>query len=103
MKHMETVLQWSEHKMPPIPILKDSNMLTDSLLLYGVDYMSTDDVKKYFKNYQSEEKELVVKWIDDSSCVVQMSSDALARKAFDNLKLSSKRFDDQLPPLTLFL
>ena len=50
---METLLEWSEHKAPPIPILKESNILADSLFLYGVDYMSTDDVKKYFRNYSS--------------------------------------------------
>ena len=52
-KKMETVLEWSEHKAPPIPILKESNILADSLFLYGVDYMSTDDVKRYFRNYSS--------------------------------------------------
>jgi len=46
---MERVLEWTEHKAPPIPIMKDSVMLEDSLFLYGVDYMSTDDVKKYFQ------------------------------------------------------
>lgn len=32
-----------------------------------------------------------------------MPSDQVARKAFDNLKLSTKRIDDALPPLTLYL
>lgn len=32
-----------------------------------------------------------------------MPSERLARKAFDGLKLSSKRMDDELPPLTLYL
>lgn len=112
MKHMETVLQWTEHKAPPIPILLDSELLLDSLFLYGVDYMSNDDVKRYFKNYsegQTEEgtddgaKDLAIKWINDSSCVVQLPSEALARKAYDALKLSEKRMDDRLPPLTLYL
>lgn len=46
---MEKVLEWTEHKAPPIPIMKESVMLEDSLFLYGVDYMSTDDVRKYFQ------------------------------------------------------
>jgi hypothetical protein len=110
MEHMEKVLEWAEHKAPPIPILKESEVLKDSLFLYGVDYMSTDDVKKYFANYSSgpadanpEQKEMVVKWINDSSCVVQLPSEDLARKAYDSLKLSEPRLDDRLPPLTLYL
>ena len=57
MKKLETVLSWSEHKAAPIPILKDSEILKDSLFLYGVDYMSTDDVKKYFKNYAPDNEQ----------------------------------------------
>lgn len=113
--------------------MKDSVILPDSLFLYGVDYMSTDDVKRYLKNYAvesskkgapgetknpesisslqeppqisnaPESKEIQIKWINDSSCVVQMPSEKLARKAFEGLRLSSKRMDDELPPLTLYL
>jgi len=48
---MEKVLEMTEHKAPPIPIMKESVILKDSLYLFGVDYMSTDDVKKYFQSY----------------------------------------------------
>ena len=75
--------------------------------------MSTDDVKKYFKNYATdnsqevatggEKKELVIKWINDSSCVVLLPTESMARKAYNNLKLSSQRYDDAMPPLTLYL
>ena len=44
-----------------------------------------------------------IKWINDSSCVVQLPSELLARKAYDSLKLSQPRSDDRLPPLTLYL
>ena len=54
--------------------------------------MSTDDVKKYFKNYATdstqqvaadgEKKDLVIKWINDSSCVVKLPSAELALKAY---------------------
>ena len=74
---MEKKLEWTEHKAPPLPIMQGSEILTDSLYLYGVDFMSTDDVKTYFSRYNkqpegSEEPnaQLEVKWINDSSCVV---------------------------------
>ena len=41
-------LEWTEHKAPPLPILKDSVILEDSIYLYGVDFMSTKDVENYF-------------------------------------------------------
>ena len=75
--------------------------------------MSTDDVKKYFKNYATdstqqvaadgEKKDLVIKWINDSSCIAQLPTESMARKAFKNLKLSSQRHDDAMPPLTMYL
>ena len=71
--------------------------------------MSTSDVEKYFKNYSQDQENLqetkwpIIKWINDSSCVVQLPSEAHAEKAFNQLKLSEPRIDDQLPPLTLFL
>lgn len=48
---MEKKLEWTEHKAPPLPIMQGSNILKDSLYLYGVDFMSTDDVKKYFNRF----------------------------------------------------
>lgn len=45
---MEKKLEYTVHKSPPIPILQGSSILPDSLYLYGVDYMSTDNVKEYF-------------------------------------------------------
>jgi hypothetical protein len=44
-------LEWVEHNCPPAPILYNSQILLDSLYLYGVDYMSTWDIHKYFSRY----------------------------------------------------
>lgn len=54
-QRMEKKLEWTEHKAPPLPIMQGSTILPDSLYLYGVDFMSTDDVKKYFKRYANQE------------------------------------------------
>ena len=112
LKHLENKLKWTEHKAPPVPILKGSNILQDSLYLYGVDYMSTSDVKTYFSRYQGEtneaeekveEETFQIKWINDSSCVVKFPSEDIAKMAYFQMKLSEARDDDVLPPLNLYL
>jgi len=109
-QRMEKKLEWTVHKAAPVPILAGSNMLGDSLYIYGVDFMSTDDVKKYFSRYSKlsdqaevDEETFKIIWINDSSCVVKLPSDALAGKAYLELKLSEPRVDDQLPPLNIYL
>jgi len=70
---MEKKLEWTEHKGPPLPIQKGSTILEDKLYLYGVDFMSTNDVVKYFNRYtnpESKEPEKDVVWINDSSCII---------------------------------
>tara|TARA_B110000305_G_C19221089_1_gene530599 strand:+ start:265 stop:468 length:204 start_codon:yes stop_codon:yes gene_type:complete len=54
---MKKKLEWTEHKAPPLPILEGSTILADSLYLYGVDFMSTGDVKAYFKRYTMNKKD----------------------------------------------
>jgi uncharacterized protein (DUF1330 family) len=106
---LEKRLEWTEHKAPPLPILKDSVMLSDSLYLYGVDFMSTKDVENYFKRFsnsmevEGEPSEFKVNWINDSSCVVKLPSAEMAQKAYNQTKLSEPREDDKLPPLNLYL
>lgn len=85
---MKKKLEWTEHKAPPLPILEGSTILADSLYLYGVDFMSTGDVKAYFKRYTmnkkddaedpENKKEVEIQWINDSSCVVKLPSAELA-------------------------
>lgn len=85
---MKKKLEWTEHKAPPLPILEGSTILADSLYLYGVDFMSTGDVKAYFKRYTMNKKddaedpenkqEVEIQWINDSSCVVKLPSAELA-------------------------
>lgn len=42
----------------------ESEIKKDTLHVYGVDYMNTQDVKDYFKGYTITD----VKWLNDSSC-----------------------------------
>jgi hypothetical protein len=95
---MEKKLQWTEHKASPVPILEGAKLLKDSLYIYGVDYMSTDDVKSYFARYSKlpgeeevNEEHFKVTWINDSSCVVKLPGHIQAFKAYDELKLSEPR------------
>ena len=105
---METKLKWIEHKAPPLPIQAKSTITTDSLYLFGVDFMSTGDVLKYFKRYLNQEepeedqKKRVV-WINDSSCLVKFESSDHSLKAYEQLKLSEPRDDDELPSLKTYL
>ena len=106
---LEKRLEWTEHKAPPVPIQVGSEILQDSLYLYGVDFMSTKDVENYFKRFSTamevdgEASEFKVNWINDSSCVVKLPSAEMAQKAYYQTKLSEPREDDRLPPLNLYL
>lgn len=82
---MEKKLEWTEHKAAPVPILEGQNMLSDSLYIYGVDYMSTEDVCSYFSRYSKlafqeavDPETFKITWINDSSCVVKLPSEAQA-------------------------
>ena len=49
--------------------------------------MSTADVKNYFMPFSLQKEEgdltdIVVKWINDSSCVIELASDELVDKAY---------------------
>jgi hypothetical protein len=102
---LEKKLEWTEHKAPPVPILAGSEILPDSLYLYGVDFMSTGDVRKYFKKYfgYNDTDGDNIKWINDSSCVIVFPSVDMAKLAYFELKLSEPREDEKLPPLNLYL
>jgi len=61
-----------------------AEIVPDVLYLYGVDYMSTNDIKTYFERYtvSGTDKEILeVRWINDSSCTVKFESADLASKA----------------------
>lgn len=79
--------------------MQGSEILKDSLYLYGVDFMSTDDVKQYFSRYWKntdvpETEAIVVTWINDSSCVIKLISEVHALKAYTELKLTESRSND---------
>ncbi|XP_068679415.1 nuclear cap-binding protein subunit 3-like [Montipora foliosa] len=59
--------------LPPIP---EGALRLDSLLMHGVDDMSTKDVFSYFESYGPGS----VEWIDDSSCNVVWDDDYTASR-----------------------
>ena len=76
MERLQRRLDFARHKEAPKPILKGSTLLEDTIYLYGVDYMSTSDIKGYFERFttNNDGEQLVVAWIDDSSCTVKFES-----------------------------
>jgi len=59
-------------------------LMEDALYLYGVDYMSTLDIKTYFERFSTGEEldSLIVKWINDSACTVKFETVELCQKAY---------------------
>lgn len=82
-------LDFAKHKEAPKPILSDSVVIPEGILLYGVDYMSTLDIKTYFERFASNKDSLEVSWINDSSCKVIFESEANARKAYLDSSLTT--------------
>jgi len=69
-KHVERLqrkLDFAKHMEPPKPIEEGSTFNNDTLYLYGVDYMNTDNIKNHFNGFGEERN---VTWINDSSCRV---------------------------------
>jgi hypothetical protein len=83
---LQRKLDFARHKEPPRPIEAESVINDDTLYLYGVDYMSTDDIKQHFSGFGSN---LEVIWINDSSCRVKFESPELTRKAYNACSLST--------------
>ena len=79
LERLQRKLDFARHKEAPKPIENDAVMNPDTLYLYGVDYMSTDDIKGYFDRF-GENKEVI--WINDSSCRVKFESEEVALKAY---------------------
>ena len=74
----------SQHP-PRIPD-ENATFIKDTLYLYGVDYMNTDEVKSYFKEFLINN----VRWLNDSSCInnnkigtVKFHSDEIASNAIE--------------------
>jgi len=84
MERLQRKLEFAKHKEPPTPLPLGSEILEDTLYLYGVDYMSTFDIKAYLERYTlsgSDKDILEVKWINDSSCTINFENAELAAKA----------------------
>ena len=82
-------LEFLKHKEPPRRIQLEEEMSMDTLYLYGVDYMSTKEVKEYFKSFKEPE----VTWINDSACRIKFESQDLALNAYKAISMSSHQDD----------
>ena len=89
MERLQRKLEFAKHKEAPIPLPLGSNILPDALYLYGVDYMSTNDIKTYFERYSTDKEALEVKWINDSACIVKFEGEDQAKRAIKEQALSS--------------
>lgn len=69
----------------PKQIEEDANIIEDSLYLYGIDFMSTEDVNKYFERHNPQK----VSWINDSSCTIKFETPEVAAKAYEVFSLST--------------
>ena len=81
MERLQRKLEFARHKEAPTPLQLEANIVPDTIYLYGVDYMSTNDIKTYLERYSSNKDLLEVKWINDSSCTVKFESEELSKKA----------------------
>ena len=54
--------------------------------LFGVDFLSTDEIMKYFKAYNAQK----IEWINDSSCNVKFESESYMQQAYHDLTLTKK-------------
>jgi hypothetical protein len=74
-----------------------AEIVPDALYLYGVDYMSTNDIKTYLERYTSagDKEALEVRWINDSSCTIKFETAELATRALKEQALSSSKTEHQ--------
>ena len=91
MERLQRKLEFAKHKESPTPLPLGAEIVPDSLYLYGVDYMSTNDIKTYLERYTSagDKEALEVRWINDSSCTVKFESAEFAARALKEQALSS--------------
>jgi hypothetical protein len=62
----------------PDEIKSDAVIIEDKLYLYGTDFMSTKEIKEHFMRYT----DLVVQWINDSSCTLKFLSPEQAAEGY---------------------
>lgn len=74
MERLQRKLDFARHKEAPRPIEQGSTIMEDSIYFYGVDYMSTQDIKSYFERFASNIEALELTWLNDSSCKIKFES-----------------------------
>lgn len=67
-------------------------MRQDTLHVYGVDFLSTDKVLRYFSKFNANK----VEWLDDSSCNVVFENEDYVSKAVSDLSLTRENIEDEI-------
>ena len=94
LERLQRRLEFAKHKDPPKAIERGAVTTPDTLYLYGVDYMSTFDIKSYFERFASTRDAVVVNWLNDSACLVKFESIEQAAKAYSDSALTSSSDSD---------
>eukprot|EP00347_Sterkiella_histriomuscorum_P000683 403374902 len=89
LEKLQRRLDFARHKEAPQPILSESEISPDTLYLYGVDYMSTDDIQSYIGDQFGGESGVQITWINDSSCRIKFENEQLAQRAYQLSSMSS--------------
>ena len=55
-----------ERSNPPVEPIAGATFLNNSFYVYGLDLLSSDDVRAYFSKYEIES----IGWLNDSSCTL---------------------------------
>ena len=63
----------------PVGIAEGANILSDTVYLYGTDYMSNKDIKAYIGTQFPDHE---IKWINDSSCTIKLATQEMAEQMF---------------------
>lgn len=68
----------------PVEIKEGATILPDTVYLYGTDYMSNSDINQYIGTQFPEH---TIKWINDSSCTIKLSTAETAEQMFQQFSV----------------
>ncbi|KAK9247512.1 hypothetical protein V1506DRAFT_565376 [Lipomyces tetrasporus] len=74
---------------------ESASLRPEAVLLYGVDHLSTDDMKSYASHYFPQITP-EIEWVDDSSVLFVFDSEITAKKALDAFTSEAEYYDQ--PP-----
>ncbi|KAK9325806.1 hypothetical protein V1517DRAFT_313553 [Lipomyces orientalis] len=93
-QNVDTNATATEHAAP-LEAAESSSLRPEAVLLYGVDHLSTADVKSYASHYFPPITP-EIEWVDDSSVLFVFDSESTAKKALDAFTSEAEYYDQ--PP-----